>query len=182
MSLNEFETEIVGIPLAPIMYWNNFHFWYWWGRPDDGEIELTDKTWIERGETIMTLRQMKIPSPFSGQVVKKPSGPPYFSEPGYDSINVSEHYVCGPCFQMKIQKAAYSESIGYIYENVSDYIIEEVRKYGPGTVGGAINILTRKIFGNHLDPKNRFDSHEEFLIKARDLLNVKAVKLTGSQG
>lgn len=167
------ETETVGIPLAPIMYWNNFHFWYWWGRPDDGEIAFTNKSWVERGETIMTLRDMKIPSPFSGHVVKVQSS-------SMDDIRVSKHYTCGPCFVLKIQKGMCAENIGSIYKDMHDFILKEADRYGPGTVGGAINRFTSKIFGNHLDPKNRFDSHEEFLEKARDLLNIKAVKLTNS--
>ena len=116
------ETETVGIPIAPIMGWNNFHFFYWWGCRRN-EIEFTNKRWVERGETIMTLKEMKIPSPFGGQVVNKQANPLYDYEHTYDHINVSRHYVCGPCFMMKIQKTAYIENIGWIYEDVFDYIL-----------------------------------------------------------
>lgn len=170
MPLHESETETIGIPLAPIMYWNNFHFWYWWGRPSRDPITFTERNWVERGETIITLKDMKITSPFSGQVVSQQSR-------SYDDIDVSEHYICGPCFEMKIQRGMYTENIGYIYQDVLEYILREVERTGPGTLSGLFNSGFKKIFGDHLDPKKRFDSHEDFLAKARDLLNVRAIKL-----
>lgn len=111
---NYFQTSLdessVGIPLDPVGYWNNWHFWYLWGCPGTGpDLEYTNNAWIDRGDLLFNLGSMQIFSPFSGLGVNNCSR--------FDVRQVGGNYSSGNFFELRILRGTFHEDIGYIYSS-----------------------------------------------------------------
>ncbi len=64
-----FTENALAFPIDPMRYWNNWHFFYYQGRSID-EIRPAPEGWVDFGEPLIRFRDIEVPSPISGLVVR----------------------------------------------------------------------------------------------------------------
>jgi hypothetical protein len=178
-----------GIPISPIDYWRQWHFFYWGGLDFDSEIEIDScDRWINKGDVLAKIRNLEFLSPVTGLIIgeSKPSHP-------LPKHRASEHYECYWHIKVKLLKNSHSanESIGELYRplynrimHISERIEEIEKKKKSGWVSG---LPTRLGFGltysekawsrMGIDPRGKFQNKEEYYNKVQDLLNIVLIKL-----
>ena len=165
--------KVIGVPIAPIEYWLNWHFFYWWGLNTGAKIILTDKDWVEAGEVILSLGNIKIQSPFSGIVVSTNNGYISRSETMMPGKDVGYFFDCTEFFKIQPLKPYDLENTGYIYRPVSEYIESWVRQKQSSVYGRIFSSSVR----SSVDPKEKFDTVENLLNTAKLLSSIRAVRL-----
>lgn len=164
------EESSVLIPISPVEYWNNWHFWYRWGCRTGSDMEITFcKTgWVEVGDPLFSLRHMQIRSPFAGLIVD-----PCVSSPW---IEIRPRYGASKWVEMRIKRNSFREDIGQSYFDVVDFIYGALPQKRHGAIGWLIDSIVPSPGLSHVDPKNKFESVEEYVAMAHDLYKLKAYR------
>ncbi len=174
---DEVQSEAVGIPIDPVEYWHNWHFFYWWGLDTSTQIIMKERDWVEKGDIIFTLDLMEFKAPFSGVMLSSHGGFVSRSETISPEKDVGYFFDCDEFFQIRPLKSEFIHSIGQVYDPLRDFILRVVER----EQGKIWSKLFKSSVKKSIDPKEKFNSVSELTDAAEALRNIKAVNLAGSK-